>query len=209
LDFARRAARSREAAGKSGDGSAKEGAPSIEAAILRRGSSRRFDRDSIGGDQLAVLLEAATSPIASDVAGLGSLTQPYLIVNAINGLGAGAYVYNQQQRQLELLRAGDFRQEATFLDLGQPLAGDAAFNVYWLSNLQQVLDRLGDRGYRAAQLEAAMQGGNLYLAAYALGLGATGLTFFDDDVTRFFSPHAAGKSVMFLTAVGHPQRSRG
>jgi len=51
-----------------------------------------------------------------------------------------------------------------------------------------------------------MEGGKLYLAAYALGLGATGLTFFDDDVTRFFSPHAAGKSVMFLDAIGHPAR---
>jgi hypothetical protein len=35
-----------------------------------------------------------------------------------------------------------------------------------------------------------------------MGVGATGLTFFDDDVTDFFSPHAAGKSVMFLIAVG-------
>jgi len=34
-------------------------------------------------------------------------------------------------------------------------------------------------------------------------LGATGLTFYDDDVTRFFSPHAEGKSAIFLVAVGH------
>ena len=27
------------------------------------------------------------------------------------------------------------------------------------------------------------------LAAYALGFGATGLTFFDEEVTDFFSPH--------------------
>ena len=30
----------------------------------------------------------------------------------------------------------------------------------------------------------------------------TGLTFYDDDVTAFFSPHAAGKSVIFLIALG-------
>jgi hypothetical protein len=68
------------------------------------------------------------------------------------------------------------------------------------------LARFGDRGYRAAQLEAAVVGGRLYLAACALGFGATGLTFFDDDVTHFFSPHAAGKSVMFLVAAGVPGR---
>ena len=42
----------------------------------------------------------------------------------------------------------------------------------------------------------------MYLAAYAQRLGATGLTFFDDDVTEFFSPHAANKSAIFLVAIG-------
>ncbi len=57
-----------------------------------------------------------------------------------------------------------------------------------------------------AELEAAIAGGRTYLAAYALGLGATGLTFFDDDVTAFFSPDAAGKSVMFHMAIGRRGR---
>ena len=56
-----------------------------------------------------------------------------------------------------------------------------------------------------AQTEAAIRAGKINLAAYALRLGASGLTFFDDDVTDFFSPHAAGKSVMFLIAVGRPR----
>ena len=46
----------------------------------------------------------------------------------------------------------------------------------------------------------------MYLAAYAQRIGATGLTFYDDAVTQFFSPHAEGKSAMFLIAVG--QRAR-
>jgi hypothetical protein len=70
-----------------------------------------------------------------------------------------------------------------------------------------VLKRFGNRGYRVAQLDAAVAGGKLYLAAYALRLGATGLTFFDDDVTDFFSPHAAGKSVMFLVAAGRGKKA--
>ena len=49
-------------------------------------------------------------------------------------------------------------------------------------------------------------GGRLYLAAYAQRFGATGLTFFDDEVIDFFSPHATGKRVMFLVALGHPDR---
>ncbi|MDA2933595.1 hypothetical protein MYX82_04560 [Acidobacteria bacterium AH-259-D05] len=42
----------------------------------------------------------------------------------------------------------------------------------------------------------------LYLAAYAQRRGATGLTFFDDDITDFFSPHAKEKGTIFLMALG-------
>ena len=91
---------------------------------------------------------------------------------------------------------------------GTSAAGaDAAVNVYSLCRLARTLERFGNRGYRAAQLEAAITGGRLYLAAYAQRFGASGLTFFDDEVTEFFSPHAAGKSVMFLVALGYPDRA--
>jgi len=72
--------------------------------------------------------------------------------------------------------------------------------------MRPILERFGNRGYRATQLEAGILGGKLYLAAYAQHLGATGLTFFDEDVISFFSPHAAGKSAIFLTAVGRSVR---
>jgi len=73
-----------------------------------------------------------------------------------------------------------------------------------MSDLEGVTERLGPRGYRAAQLDASATAGRLYLSAYALGLGASGLTFFDDEVTEFFTPHAAGKAVMFLVLLGVP-----
>jgi SagB-type dehydrogenase family enzyme len=170
---------------------------SIEQVIVRRGSSRRFTRDPIGRRELELMLAAATAPIPSDAP---VLTQPYLIVNAVDGMQPGIYAFEREGARLDLLKPGTFRREAAFLDLGQELAGDAAVNVYWLAAFER------DRDYRAAQLEAAIEGGKLYLAAYALGLGATGLTFFDDDVTTFFSPHAAGKAVMFLTALGRPAK---
>jgi SagB-type dehydrogenase family enzyme len=136
-----------------------------------------------------------------------SLLDLYLIVHAVEGLAPGAYVHHRAERALERLREGHFRLAAGRLALGQALAADAAVNVYSLARLPRVLDRFGNRGYRAAQLEGGITGGRLYHAAYALGFGATGLTVFDDEVTDFFSPHAAGKSVMFLTALGRPDRA--
>ena len=175
----------------------------IEEVIVRRGSTRQFARESITFGQLSVLLDRATRGISADFLKAGeSLNQLYLIVHAVNELNPGAYVYRRDLHALELLKEGDFRREAGDLGLGQDIPADCSVNVYLLADLNRALDRFGNRGYRAAQLEASIIGGKLYLAAYAQGLGASGLTFFDDDVIEFFSPHAVGKSVMFLIALG-------
>ncbi len=39
------------------------------------------------------------------------------------------------------------------------------------------------------------------------GAAALDVRLLDDDVTDFFSPHAAGKSIMFLVALGYPDRA--
>ena len=82
------------------------------------------------------------------------------------------------------------------------LPADASCAVFFLADLKSALERLGNRAYRATQLEAGILGGNLYLAAYAQRFGASGLTFYDDEVIDFFSPHAQGKSAIFLLALG-------
>jgi SagB-type dehydrogenase family enzyme len=181
----------------------------VETVIHRRGSSRRFAQEPIGVAQLATLLDRGTGnvPLECLSAGSAPLAEAYLIVNAVDGLRPGAYHLRPSSWELELLRDGEQRRRAGALALGQSLAAAAAVNLYYLADLGAVLAHFGNRGYRAAQLSAAIQAGRVYLAAYALGLGATGLTFFDDDVTAFFSPHAAGRSVMFLMAVGRPWRS--
>jgi len=182
----------------------------IEEVILRRGSTRHFAPTPITLVQLSTLLDRATRGIDADflVPEGPQGTDLYLIVHAVDELPPGAYVWRKEQQALELLQEGNFRRAAGSLGLGQELPADASGNVFFLADLRPMLARFGNRGYRAAQLEASIMGGKLYLAAYAQGLGATGLTFFDDDVTAFFSPHAAGKSVMFLVALGKPAPRR-
>jgi SagB-type dehydrogenase family enzyme len=131
------------------------------------------------------------------------LNNLYLIVHAVEGLEPGAYVFHRDGGLLECLKQGNFREQAGYLGLEQQLPADAAVDIFFLADLRPILQRFGNRGYRAVQLEAGILGGKLYLAAYAQHLGATGLTFYDDDVTRFFSPHAEGKSAIFLVALGH------
>jgi SagB-type dehydrogenase family enzyme len=177
----------------------------IEQVILRRGSSRRFARTPISLPQLSTLLDRATRGVRADFLDPtgAQLNHLYLVVHAVEGIEPGAYVFHRDRGLLECLKPGNFRDQAGYLGLEQQLPADAAVNIFFLADLRPILQRFGNRGYRAVQLEAGILGGKLYLAAYAQHLGATGLTFYDDDVTRFFSPHAEGKSAIFLVAVGY------
>jgi SagB-type dehydrogenase family enzyme len=182
----------------------------IEQVIQRRGSTRKFARSPITLPQLSTVLDRATRGVPADFLDPpgAQLNDLYLIVHAVDGLPPGAYAFHRSRGALECLKEGDFRADAGYLGLQQALPADAAVDIFFLTDLRPILQRFGNRGYRAVQLEAGILGGKLYLAAYAQHLGATGLTFFDDDVTRFFSPHAAGKSAVFLVALGHSAKHK-
>ena len=87
---------------------------------------------------------------------------------------------------MKLLQDGEFRAEAHHLGLEQELPADACVDIFFLADLNRILERYGNRGYRAVQLEAGTIGGRMYLAAYAQRR-VHGLTFFDDDVINFFA----------------------
>jgi hypothetical protein len=102
---------------------------------------------------------------------------------------------------LHLLRAGAERGRTRWLCLGQDLGGDATATAFHCAQLEPILAALGAPGYRAAQLEGGVAAERLQLAAFALGVGASGLTFLDDDVSAFFGTLAAP---MLTVAVGVP-----
>jgi nitroreductase len=181
-----------------------QSADAIEQVILRRGSTRTFDSAaSITLAQLSTMLDRATLGLATDFLEPGAqLNDIYVIAHAVEGLAAGAYFFRRKRKTLELLKHGEFRAEAGRLGLEQQLPADACADVFLLADLKRILEGHGNRGYRAVQLEAGAIGGKMYLAAYAQCLGASGLTFFDDEVVQFFSPHAKDKSAIFLLAIG-------
>jgi SagB-type dehydrogenase family enzyme len=182
----------------------------IEQVILRRGSTRTFDpAASITQPQLRTILDAATRGLPADfLAPSAELNDLYVLVHSVQGLKPGAYFFRREPGTLEFLKEGKFRAEAYRLGLEQELPADACVDIFFLADLNRILERYGNRGYRAVQLEAGAIGGKMYVSAYAQRLGATGLTFFDDEVTQFFSPHARGKSAIFLVAIGKPLKRK-
>jgi hypothetical protein len=170
--------------------------------ILRRGSTRAFAHEAIGADELTTILSASSGHANLDFA---RLTDTCLIVNAVDDLAPGAYYFNRQTKSFELLKPGNFRTEAGYLCLEQSLGHDCSALIVYMADLERALDAFGNRGYRDAHLEAGILGGRVYLASYALDRGATGLTFYDDDTSKFFSPHAAGNSPLLMVAIGVPR----
>jgi SagB-type dehydrogenase family enzyme len=173
---------------------------SIEAVILRRGSTRAMRHEPVAYDALAWPLAAAARAVPLDAAPRGTLLEHFVIVHAVDGVRSGAYQWGHVEMKF-IADDDPPRKIGRLLSLDQPLGGDSAYTVFHNAALDLILDVLGSRGYRATQLEAGIISGRLALSAFALGLGATGLTFFDELVSRHFRTATAP---MLVTSVGVP-----
>ena len=181
--------------------------------IERRGSLREYSHEPISDRKFATVLDRALRGAPTDCSGdveagaraPGRLIDCYCLVHAVDGIDQGAYQYHPEENVLERLGDTD-RETAGRLALGQGVVGDAAVNVYLMADVDAIVDAVGNRGYRLAQLEGGISLGRLYLATYAhLALGGRGFTFFDDEVTQHLLPRSGDQTPMTLFAFGKPE----
>jgi SagB-type dehydrogenase family enzyme len=168
-------------------------------AVARK---RRSALDFVGGAQVISL--AQLSAILSTTS--SNFIQLYLYAHRVDGLECGVYRYWPECAQLELIKSGDQRVAAAGLSLGQDLAGNASVAFSMIGDLDRAVRAHGDRGYRYVHFEAGAIGQRLYLAAEALGLGATGIgAFFDNEVHRYLNlkPEPAQVAIYHF-AIGYP-----
>jgi hypothetical protein len=171
--------------------SAAPAAASLDDVILRRGSTRRMDAAA------SVPRASLAFPMAAAMRGID--VPHFVAVHAVGGLEPGLYRWPDLARPL---RRGDLRDELLRVCWDQELGHDAAYVVIGAAEL----GTLDDRSYREAQLAAGLVEGRLHLAAYALGLGASGMTFLDSEIPGLLGAPLAG---LLLTCVGVPgYRSR-
>ncbi len=182
----------------------------IEEVILKRRSTRHYDTETaLPFEVFSTLLDRSSRGFAADCLALDAppLHDQYLIVNAVDELEPGVYRFHRGRMAIELVKAGDFRRRAQRLAVDQAYAGEAHVNSYYLTALDPVLERYGNRGYRVAQLEAALYASRLHLGTHALGLGAVGSTSADDEVVEFFAPGESSASYMFVVVFGKRRRA--
>jgi SagB-type dehydrogenase family enzyme len=164
---------------------------------------RRSALDFVGGAQTISLPQL--SALLASAAPLLSFIQLYLYVHRIDGLEPGVYRFWPRHAELQLVRTGDQHAAAAGLSLGQDLAGNACVAVSMIGDLERAARAHGDRGYRYVHFEAGAVGHRLYLAAEALGLGATGIgAFYDEEVHRYLHVNPEQGQVVYHFAIGYP-----
>lgn len=165
--------------------------PDLDRVILERGSTRFFDPVAALPRDVAEWLLAAALRC--------SRVPHFVAANAIDGTEPGLYRWPSLDAPL---RSGNLREELFVVALEQELPRDASFVAVAAVDLSLV----DDRGYREAQLDAGLVEGRLHLAAYALGFGATGMTFLDSEIPDLLGEPLAS---LLWTCVGVPTyRSR-
>jgi SagB-type dehydrogenase family enzyme len=171
---------------------------------------RRSALDFQGGSQfmslaqLSAILAVTARPPLADFAG-ARFIQLYLYVHRVEGLQPGVYRHWPERRELERIGSGDQRVAAAGLSLGQDLAGNACVAFSMIGDLDRAARTHGDRGYRYVHFEAGAIGHRFYLAAGALGLGATGIgAFYDEEVYRYLKLTPAQGQVVYHFAIGYP-----
>jgi hypothetical protein len=158
---------------------------SLDSVVLRRGSTRLMDPSAqVSGEVYSFSLAAATRGI--DI-------PHFAAVHAVSGMAPGLYRWAEPQP----VRSGNLREELLKVCWYQDLGRDAAFDVIGAVDLAGVTNR----GYREAQLAAGIVEGRLHLASYALGIGASGMTFLDSEIEPLLGAPLAG---LLITCVGVP-----
>src|ERR1700693_870240 len=172
--------------------------------------TRRSALDFRGGDesislsQLATLLSSTKEPLFADFA-TARFVHLYLYVHRVEALAPGVYHYWPEHAELEKIKEGDQRLVAAALSLGQDLAGNACVAFSMIGDFESAARSYGDRGYRYVHFEAGAIGQRMYLAAEALGLGATGIgAFFDERVNRYLDLSPELGQVVYHFAIGYP-----
>jgi SagB-type dehydrogenase family enzyme len=171
---------------------------------------RRSALDFLGGmqsmslAQLSAILAVTAQPVHADFGG-APFIQLFLYAHRVDGLESGVYRFWPEPGELEWIRGGDQRVAAAGLSLGQDLAGNACVAFSMIGDIERAVRVHGDRGYRYVHFEAGAIGQRLYLAAEALGLGATGIgAFYDEEVHRYLNLAPEQGQVVYHFAIGYP-----
>ena len=174
---------------------------SVKDVILKRRSAQAMDfaRTHISLEQFTQMLHSVAVSVDSyrervhfvifvhDVETLESGLYFYIRNNdhksALKRLTRNDFLWQEQKiEKLYLLEKGDFRSQAKFISCSQDIASDSAFSLGMITQFKEPIEIYGAHEYKELYWECGEIGQQLYLEATVLGLSATGIGCYLDDV---------------------------
>ncbi|MDJ0531297.1 MAG: nitroreductase family protein [Xenococcaceae cyanobacterium MO_207.B15] len=150
--------------------------------ILSRRSARAFKRGAISQSEWKQIWHCLKQSLAT---ASKEEIEIYLVINCVEEMESGLY------RELQLLKRGDFSEQAKYLCVNQALARDSAVTLFLTSTYSN---------YQTAMQSAGWLGQRLYLISNYLGIGCSGIGAYHDDETQEFL--TTNKDILYALTIG-------
>jgi SagB-type dehydrogenase family enzyme len=185
---------------------------SLEQAISKRRSVRRFKDEPLTLEQLSQLLWSAQGTTgtgggrAAPSAGATYPLEIFVVIGeqGIQSLAAGIYHYDAGNHSLTLHQTGDFRQELADTALGQSSIARCPVDMVICAIHPRTAYRYGRRGERYVHMEVGHVGQNVSLQAVALGLGTVMVGAFEDEEVRKVLALEEQIKPLYIVPMGKP-----
>ncbi len=173
---------------------------SAKSLLHKRRSAQAMDprRASITKETFMRLLASINTPLEA----VEPAADLILFLHAVDDLPQGLYLLLRNKKHLEalktemmdtfvwqevesdlfLLEQADLKAQAKFISCAQDIASDSAFSLGMLSEFRPQIEAFGAQRYKELYWECGAIGQQLYVEATALGLSATGIGCYLDDV---------------------------
>ena len=159
---------------------------SIEEAINKRRSIRKFDDSPLEINEISQLLWAAQGINTSDgrrtvpSAGATYPLEIYLASRKINGLDKGLYKYNPQSHSLIPIKYGDISSDIANSTLQKNIIYSATAIFIITADFERTTSVYGSRGNIYVYFEVGHAAQNLSLQAVGLKIGSVMIGAFDE-----------------------------
>ncbi|HUT76031.1 MAG TPA: SagB/ThcOx family dehydrogenase [Armatimonadota bacterium] len=181
---------------------ATDGRVSLEQAVARRRSCRRFAPDPLTVEQLAQLLWAAQGVTAAPNLRAAPSAGACYPLEVYIACEHGVFRYHPREHALAKTAAGDRRSRLAQAALGQAFVAAAPVTLVFAAVYDRTTRRYGERGQRYVHLDAGCAAENAHLQAEALDLGSVAVGAFNDDAVAEVLELPEGEHPLYLIPVG-------
>ena len=192
-----------------------KGSVSVEEALAKRRSHRRFQNKEVSAAHLSQLLWAAygiTEPRGGTSLRGGLRTTPsagaiypleiYVVAGNVQGIEVGMYKYDSETHTITRTITRDVRNELAAAALGQTMVRDAPLAIVYTAVFGRLAGRYGERAQKYAYIEVGHSAQNIYLQAESLRLGTCAIGAFTNNRVREVLRLPSDEEPIYIMPIG-------